>query len=90
MWNTISEMDGGQRLCAVTPSSLPADEHHRALHPEFLLTIVTPDGINALGGGWYNAGTNVVLQPPRMFTAARPGFPAGFATGKVSAARRLF
>jgi hypothetical protein len=29
---------------------------------KFLLTIVTPTGITALGGGWYNAGTSVVLQ----------------------------
>ncbi len=37
-----------------------------ALYTEkYLLTLVTPTGITALGGGWYAAGTNVVLQTPK-------------------------
>ena len=41
-----------------------------ALYTEkYLLTLVTPTGITALGGGWYPAGTSVVLQLPKdVFT----------------------
>ena len=37
-----------------------------ALYTEkYLLTLVAPKGITALGGGWYPAGTSVVLQTPK-------------------------
>ncbi len=37
-----------------------------ALYTEqFLLTLAAPDGITPLGGGWYVAGTSVVLQTPK-------------------------
>ena len=51
-----------------------------ALYTEqFLLTLAAPDGITPLGGGWYVAGTSVVLQTPKDdYEDAAQDSPVGF------------
>ena len=63
----FQKWDGGQTPFAADNTIIPFQPMNiTALYTQkFLLTIVTPDGINAQGGGWYNAGTNVVLQTPK-------------------------
>ena len=63
----FQKWDGGQTPFAADNTIIPFQPMTvTALYTQkFLLTIVTPDGITALGGGWYNAGTTVVLQTPK-------------------------
>jgi len=63
----FQKWDGGQTPFTADNTIIPFQPMTvTALYTRnFLLTIVTPDGITALGGGWYNAGTNVVLQTPK-------------------------
>jgi hypothetical protein len=63
----FQKWDGGQTPFAADNTIIPFQTMTiNALYTEkFLLTLVTPDGITALGGGWYNAGTSVVLQTPK-------------------------